>query len=543
MKKRFSLLLVLLALLSAACAEETFYSLKDDLYYHQYADCGGREGRMPLSEAAAQEFNKYLCPVCACQVSELSAKAVARGNTIVLRLPQSWLDDAQKTVSASFDAAFQAQYVEAEAYARLTELMQGERCTAFLADYAQNQRAEAAVRIPDIPWQSDELLMNQRHFGDVYYYVIRPDAAFEAQYTVDLRFFEHDLHFENGVLQEVGAGEWSDEGFAMSLSRVSGGNIVHSIDSDDLQLDIFYEMDCYIAVIEEHNADKNRISGVKLYIDGLDTGIRLNGYMDGQNAVYCCVLTDAEFARISGGAQLEIPRGDLTENASFEDTDYAIVKSGEYYGILDQDYQFVLDAKYLKIDRTAVENLFIAFSQNGESVLYDAKAQRVIASVKDEKALFSVENEAVFTLLTANRMQIYDVQTNALLCELPRTNGERLNGKFAGRVMGKPNRLVFQGEKMRLIDLQGASCSAEYAQILPLLWQGERGAFLIADSSELEYEIGMDGRKLDANWRCGVMDENGRILAEMAYVRAEILSETELRLTNSEGKSRVISIL
>lgn len=543
MKKRFSLLLALLVLLSVACAEETYYSLKDDLYYHQYADCGGREGRVPLSETAAQEFNKYLCPVCACQESQLSAKAVARGNTIALRLPQSWLNDAQKMVSASFDAAFQAQYVEAEAYARLTELMQGGRCEAFLADYALNQRAEAAVRIPDIPWQSGELLMNQRHFGDVYYYVLRPDSAFEAQYTVNLRFFEHDLHFENGVLQEVGAGEWSDEDFEMSLSRVSGGNIVHSVDSDDLQLDIFYEMDCYIAVIEEHNADKNRISGVKLYIDGLDTGISLNGYMDEQNAVYCCVLTDAEFARISGGAQLEIPRGDLTENASFENTDYALVKSGEYYGILDQDYQFVLDAKYLRIDRTAVENLFIAFSQNGESLLYDAKAQRVIASLKDENSSFSVENEAVFTLLTASRMQIYDVQTNALLCELPRTNGERLNGKFVGHVLGKPNRMVLQGEKMRLIDLQGASCSAEYAQILPLLWQGERGVFLIANSSKLEYEIGMDGRKLEANWRCGIMDENGRILAEMAYVRADILSETELRLTDSEGKSRVISIL
>lgn len=545
MKNIAALMLVCLMLILCAQAEEiTYYTLKEDIYYHIYANCGGAEGMVPLSKEAADEFQKHICPLCDPIKDDISARSVARGGTVVSCIPQSWLDDPKKTTQGVFAQPAEYEYQGNEMYARLSELLHGEKYAAFIEEYRANGRAETTVRVPDIIWDNGELIMNQRHFGGAYYIVFRPKNAFEDSYATHARFFEHDICMENDVLYETVGWEWNDYDFNIALERIEGDKTAYSGGNDSLKISVFREMDANIAVITEKNADKNRISRVLFSINGLDTGIEMSGYMDGKDAVYCCVLTDAEYKLIKNGAEISIPRADISEKAKFEGTDYAIVKSGDFYGIIDRNHQFVLDAKYEDIKRTLFDHVFACSdAETYYKSIYDAAESRFIAQLDADDYGDSyfpdwprVQNTAVFTLRTGQYNRIYSMKTGELISELGEYGSGNLDGVFLGPVHGDPDCLVSQNEGMRLMDYQGNFRSGSYPRVIPLIWNGEEGLFLTANM-ENEYEIGTDGHENAPDWRCGLIDRNGNVLAEMNYVRADIVSGCAVRLTGAGGNT------
>ena len=92
---------------------------------------------------------------------------------------------------------------------------------------------------------------------------------------------------------------------------------------------------------------------------------------------------------------------------------------------------------------------------------------------------------------------------------------------------------------MRLMDLQGNFCSGSYAQIIPLIWNGGKGLFLTAN---MEGEYGDSVIRGGTDWRCGVIDENGKVLAEMEYVSAVILSGTNVLLRDASGAQFAVEL-
>ena len=547
MKNTLVLLIVCLLLSLCACAEEaTYYTLNEDIYYHIHANCGGKKGMVPLSREAADEFQKYLCPICGPIKQNISAKSVVRGGTIVSRIPQSWLDDPKKSATGVFAAPSGQTYEGSEAYALLSEYLHGENYTDFIEEYHTNGSAETTVRVPDILWEKGELIMNQRHFGGAYYIVFRPKNAFEDSYATYARFFEHDLSMENGALRDYVEREWNDPDFNIVLDRINDAKSVYDGAGDGLQISIFCEMDTNIAVITERNADKNRISRVPLRIGDKDTGIEMSGYMDGVDAVYCCVLTDGELSLIQSGAEIALSREKLSETADFEGTDYAVVLSGEYYGIINRNHEFVLDAKYGKINRSSYDHIFVASeAETYKMVVYDAEENRIIATLDEDDYRDSlgwglwpvVQNKTVFTVNIGQYNRIYSMKTGELISELGEHGSGNLDGAFLGPVYGDPDCLVSRTEGMRLMDYQGNFRSQSYPRIMPLIWSGEEGLFLAANM-ENEYEIGTDGHENAPEWRCGLIDQNGNVLAEMEYVGASIVSGYKVSLWDDRGNVR-----
>ena len=60
-----------------------------------------------------------------------------------------------------------------------------------------------------------------------------------------------------------------------------------------------------IAASREYDTPNMRNMGL-FNIDGVDCGIRMTGYADGEEGIYCCVLTDAEFNALENGATAEL---------------------------------------------------------------------------------------------------------------------------------------------------------------------------------------------------------------------------------------------
>lgn len=65
MKKRFTILFILLLCASTALADsDGYWTTNEDSYYHVDPTCGGAEDMLPISMAGAAEFEKFPCPLC-----------------------------------------------------------------------------------------------------------------------------------------------------------------------------------------------------------------------------------------------------------------------------------------------------------------------------------------------------------------------------------------------------------------------------------------------------------------------------------------------
>ena len=425
--KRWLPLICILLLLGFAHAEEMRYTLHEDIYYHTHPNCGGREAMVPLSDAAAAEFQKAPCPNCFPVNADMDARAMVRGGTIVVRIPQTWLD-RERQVQGVFAAAEYNHYEGDAMYARLSELLHGEAYAAFMDAYMQDDHAETIARVPDIIWPDGDLIMNERHLGGAYYIVLRPAAEFDDSYTTYMRFFEYDLSLKDGVLEENMSREWVDNSFEITLHR-TGGNAVHTAEIGNLSVTVFREMDTNIAVITERNADRNFISYKPLHIGNVDTGVRVSGYMEGTNAVYCCVLTDAELGLLQKSAALELVQADLSD-AEFFDTPYAVVcPDGERKGLIDANREFLLGPAYTTIMRTELEHIFVGMEDvSWNTIVFNAAEGRIVATLDKEyyggsfgwHDLPEIVNEKLFMVDVRSEWRVHDLNNGAMVHRLKR---------------------------------------------------------------------------------------------------------------------------
>ena len=88
MRKFIGILILIVLLACSAQAEQYYLTEQDDLCYHAYYSCGGAIDVQPISPEEAEAGGRYPCPICIQDNTEWEsdASAVARGNTIILRI-------------------------------------------------------------------------------------------------------------------------------------------------------------------------------------------------------------------------------------------------------------------------------------------------------------------------------------------------------------------------------------------------------------------------------------------------------------------------
>ena len=299
-KRILAIWVAFLLLPGIAVADETCWTKDSDPYYHAYEHC---QGAKDLYEADSYEVawagGKYKCPVCYQDATQyVGVEAVERGGTYVVRLPDEWMR-SQETKGV-FAASSEYVYTGTEAQQVLAEQLHGDRYVQFAQECEKTGSAEEKCYYPDFYPSNDEIFMSTRHIGGAWYVVLRPTKKYSG--SICLRFFTGPMTWKNGELTTLQEDEYDDDNHKLKLNKLSGQGAVFEGERENLKYSIYDEMGVYIAVIREPGA--SGCEELLLNIDGFDTGIKLNGYMEGEDAVFVCTLTAAETNAMNIGASL-----------------------------------------------------------------------------------------------------------------------------------------------------------------------------------------------------------------------------------------------
>lgn len=565
-------LLIVLLLFAAvpALAEDEYWTKKADLYYHAVQLCGGTEDRVPVSAEAAAEFKKVPCPVCVQEEDDGAAvRGVVRGGTLVVCFSDEWLSKPE--VTGVFVGIDVIRRTGAEADAWLAEHLHGDRYAAFLDAYAKNGYAETAARSPVILRRDGELIMNTRHIGSRWYVTVRPDTAPKKSWEMYWRINEEDVRMRDGTLETAFARQTLEEYTDLKLQQAQNAKSVFEQSYDTLQLTVYREMDANIAVIYEPGANADFLDNVVLTIGGRHI-TELFGYMDGDMGIYCCVLGDAELDALRGGTEAALWRRPLTEDVEFSEYGYAAVRNGSGgIGIMNREGEFVVPPDYsnahsISLDSYNVKAVspFFCYDADGNLSVRRGDTLEIIAhyDVTDRYLMAGYLNPSVFRLNTGQGMLFCSLENGAILFEVPYDENRNyadsisdVEGVYAYYAEGFPQRLVIEkGADMDvsalLVDNSGNTVAEGYQRITPLIWKGDTGVFLTERFVPTEWRsfgyVSRDeiytGGGCGGSWCCGLIDQDGNILADMKYKSVEFLSEHQIRLGTLDGGFEVIEV-
>ena len=366
MRKLICILAMAAILFCAAQAEEIYTTDTDDLYYHVSAICSGYTGLTSTSAKDAQKSGRFPCPVCVPDDTQWQAgvAAVARGNTIIVRFADSWLSEPELTGVFGFASPETAKISETAAF--LAEDLHGEAYSRVLQEIESGSLDATIIRTPAIvPEYIDGhdsiTILSRRHIGNAWYYAIRPVDPVGDTWNMYWRINGSELQTRGDEIQLSFTQQTVENHYPLSAPRFSDPAAFSRL-YDGCQVDVFTDAgaDVFanVAVITQFDADTDYLQDSVLCI-GDQVRIPINGYLDGANGIFCCVLTDAEYAYLAGGAKASIQPPDYMQNASFENSAYAVVRKGTGgTGIVDASGAFVVPPVYDYISRPSAESFY-----------------------------------------------------------------------------------------------------------------------------------------------------------------------------------------
>ena len=553
MRKLIWILAFLLILACAAQAEEYYCTQTDDLYYHVNANCGGLAGMTPLSAEDAKTSGKFPCPVCVPDDTQWQADiaAVARGNTIIVRFADSDLEKPELTGVFGFSSPETAPVSEAVSF--LSEYLHGEAYNRVLQEIESGSvdtivRTPAVLPIDGVGSRDTLVIMNRRHIGNAWYYAIRPRTLFVDTWDMYWRINglrlvtsgdKIHLTFEQQTLESARTLSVSSFSEPSAFSRLYDGCKV------EVFADAGADVRANVAVITQFDADSDYMENSTLCI-GDQARISVNGYMSGTDGIFCCILTDAEYAYLKNGANAVVVPPDYMESASFENSPYAAVRKGSGgTGIVDTDGTFVVQPVYDYIQKpdaisfhTTIPVPFFCTDYDGVLTVLDGASLSSIVQLSPIHGKIRAEymNPSAFECYDDHGIRILSLTTGDTLMDMPYADdGERLiDGWYRYMADGYPTRLVQKNEyEASLVTLTGETVSESYPNITPLIWKGDCGAFLVAKRGTSNDQS--DNRHLDGDapattdsqseWLYGLMDENGEIIVPIEYTSVEVTDD------------------
>ena len=552
MRKLIWLLALLLMLACAAQAEEYYCTQTDDLYYHVNASCGGLTGMTTLSAEDAKNSGKFPCPVCVPDDNKWQADiaAVARGNTIILRIADD--DLAKPELTGVFGFSFPETAPASEAASFLSEYLHGDDYNRALQEI-ESGSVDAIVRMPDIlPIDADGqdalMIMNRRHIGNAWYYAIRPKDQVGDTWDMYWRINGLKLEMRDDEILLTFEQQTPESTRSLSVSPFSDSAAFSRL-YDGCKVEVFADAGAdvcaNVAVITQFDADPDYMENSTLCI-GDQVRVPVNGYMSGADGIFCCILTDAEYACLKNGAKAAVLPPDYMESASFENSPYAAVRKGAGgTGIVDQSGTFVVQPVYDYIQKpdaasfhTTIPLPFFCTDYDGALTVLDGASLSSIVQLSPIHGKIRAEymNPSAFECYDDHGIRIISLTSGDTLMDIPYADdGERLiDGWYRYMADGYPSRLVQKNEyEASLVTLTGETVSESYPNITPLIWKDDRGAFLVAKRGTSNDQS--DNRHLDGDaptttdsqneWLYGLMDENGEIIVPIEYTSVEVTDD------------------
>ena len=552
MRKLIWLLALLMMIACAAQAEEYYCMQTDDLYYHVNANCGGLTDMTTLSAEDAKNSGKFPCPVCVPDDNKWQADiaAVARGNTIILRIADD--DLAKPELTGVFGFSFPETAPVSEAASFLSEYLHGDDYNRALQEI-ESGSVDAIVRMPDIlPIDADGqdalMIMNRRHIGNAWYYAIRPKDQVGDTWDMYWRINGLKLEMRDDEILLTFDQQTPESTRSLSVSPFSDSAAFSRL-YDGCKVEVFADAGAdvcaNVAVITQFDADPDYMENSTLCI-GDQVRVPVNGYMSGADGIFCCILTDAEYACLKNGAKAAVLPPDYMESASFENSPYAAVRKGTGgTGIVDQNGTFVVQPVYDYIQKpdaasfhTTIPLPFFCTDYDGALTVLDGASLSSIVQLSPIHGKIRAEymNPSAFECYDDHGIRIISLTSGDTLMDIPYADdGERLiDGWYRYMADGYPSRLVQKNEyEASLVTLTGETVSESYPNITPLIWKDDRGAFLVAKRGTSNDQS--DNRHLDGDapittdsqneWLYGLMDENGEIIVPIEYTSVEVTDD------------------
>ena len=566
MRKLIWLLALLMMIACAAQAEEYYCTQTDDLYYHVNASCGDLTDMNSLSAEDAKNSGKFPCPVCVPDDNKWQADiaAVARGNTIILRIADD--DLAKPELTGVFGFSFPETAPASEAASFLSEYLHGDDYNRALQEI-ESGSVDAIVRMPDIlPIDADGqdalMIMNRRHIGNAWYYAIRPKDQVGDTWDMYWRINGLKLEMRDDEILLTFEQQTPESTRSLSVSPFSDSAAFSRL-YDGCKVEVFADAGAdvcaNVAVITQFDADPDYMENSTLCI-GDQVRVPVNGYMSGADGIFCCILTDAEYACLKNGAKAAVLPPDYMESASFENSPYAAVRKGTGgTGIVDQNGTFVVQPVYDYIQKpdaasfhTTIPLPFFCTDYDGALTVLDGASLSSIVQLSPIHGKIRAEymNPSAFECYDDHGIRIISLTSGDTLMDIPYADdGERLiDGWYRYMADGYPSRLVQKNEyEASLVTLTGETVSESYPNITPLIWKDDRGAFLVAKRGTSNDQS--DNRHLDGDaptttdsqneWLYGLMDENGEIIVPIEYTSVEVTDDLTV---NFSGAGDPVSI-
>ena len=562
MRRLIQFLAILLIIACTARAEGYYSTRKNDLYYHVSANCGGANGMVPISAEGAQEFGKFPCPVCVPDDTlwQEDISAIARGNTIIVRMSDSWLERAELTDAFGFSPA-EPQPVS-DAPALIAEYLHGDAYNRFLQEIRTGS-ANAQGRKPLVLSTNTQdrpiLRMSARHIGSAWYTAFRAEKGFGESWYLEWRIEGYTIEAQDDQLTIELSGQTKESGASIPAANFTD-SAAFSAQFDGFRIEIYTAAEAgiraNIAVITQFDADADYLQNSALCI-GDQARIPIDGYADGANGVFCCVLTDAEYAYLKNGAKAFIQPPDFMESAEFDNSPYAVARRGTGgVGIVDVSGAFVVQPEYRIIESyrsadypTTVPIPFFCIDQNGAVTILDSRTLDVIAqyAAADSYPTVAYINPSAFEIDDARGKRIISLTTGDTLLNVP--ENAYIDGRYRCMADGYPERLVLREDAgARLITINGDRVSESYPRITPLIWRNGRGAFLVEawDSGDVNaagiyFERGNTASASNTSWRCGLMDESGKIIIPVTHTSVQVTDDLRVIFDGAEDAAAAIN--
>ena len=293
-------------LLCAATAEGTIYVDDASHCWHSTRSCALARNLREISKSAADYPDWEVRPCAACVPDETAYSGIEaweRGGTVVIRVPDSYL--RQQMEPGGWEAtASDALIHEADTEdGDIARLLHGRDYLDYLENAREGQIYTTEAYIPDC--MPDGLLMNRRHIGAAWYLTVRPSAPYDGG-SFELPFYIYRDRLEitrwpaGATLSQAG-GPMGEDDLTITPKK-SGGKLAFKSDDDfaaDAQFYVVRDDGVNILVVREKHFDPDY--SLTRRVDYCHAQFTLQGYADGEDAVYCGVISDSELAAMRDG--------------------------------------------------------------------------------------------------------------------------------------------------------------------------------------------------------------------------------------------------
>lgn len=239
--------------------------------------------------------------------------AVSRGGTIVVSMDYGMLQEAY--YGDPFFTSDPEVYTGEEAVRLAQSMLPEAEYQEFNEKYARTGEAEANAYVLSFvgnqggSFRDSDLFMDTRLIGTKWITVTRPLESVGKTWDTFSNVNRMALRAKDGTL-EVDITGWGGPDLTLTPTQLKNDQPDILVDQGSLHVEVFglknyFNESVYIAVIHDENGAEKPMWNVSFQIGDTQRNA-LEGYANGKDAVYCCILNDKEAQLLENGAEIHL---------------------------------------------------------------------------------------------------------------------------------------------------------------------------------------------------------------------------------------------